>query len=85
MNIVTILLILGAIVVLLVAAKLMVLVVPLLFVVVPILHLLLAAAGLYSCLTSNKPTNTKLLWVIIIVLAPLLGPLLWFFWGRKNT
>ncbi|MGV3774233.1 MAG: PLD nuclease N-terminal domain-containing protein [Verrucomicrobiales bacterium] len=47
--------------------------------------LLLAIAGLYSCLTSNKQTNIKILWVIIILLAPLLGPILWFVWGKKNT
>ena len=46
---------------------------------------LITIAGLYSCVTSLKPTNIKLLWVLIIVLAPLLGPLLWFFWGKKHT
>lgn len=50
--------------------------------VVPVL---LTIAGLYSCVTSLKATNIKLLWVVIIVLAPLLGPLLWFFWGKQHT
>ena len=45
----------------------------------------LAIAGLVSCITSGKPSNTTLLWVIIMILAPILGPLLWFAWGRRNT
>lgn len=52
---------------------------------ISIVPLLLTIAGLYSCVTSLKPTNIKLLWVLIIVLAPLLGPLLWFFWGKQHT
>lgn len=50
-----------------------------------IIPVLITIAGLYSCVTSLKPTNIKLLWILIIVLAPLLGPLLWFFWGKKHT
>jgi len=85
MKLVVILLVIGAIVVLLLLAKLMLVVAPVLLVLGPILHLLLAAAGLYSCLRSAKATNTKLLWILIIILAPLLGPLLWFIWGKKHT
>ena len=50
-----------------------------------ILPVILIIAGLYSCVISLKPTNIKLLWILIIVLAPVLGPLLWFFWGKQNT
>ena len=50
-----------------------------------LLPLLLTVAGLVSCITSQKPANLKLLWVLIIILAPLLGPLLWFFWGKNHT
>ncbi|MBM3821318.1 MAG: PLDc_N domain-containing protein [Verrucomicrobia bacterium] len=50
-----------------------------------LLPLVLAIAGLVSCWKSTQPSNTKILWSIIIVLAPILGPLLWFFWGKKNT
>ena len=45
----------------------------------------LTIGGLVSCLTSGKPANITLLWVIIILIAPIIGPLLWFAWGRKNT
>lgn len=83
MNMKAILLIIVGLVVLLVVVKiLLVLAVPLLFMVVPVL---LTVAGLLSCIRSNKPGNTKLLWIIVIILAPFVGPLLWFFWGKQNT
>ena len=50
-----------------------------------ILPLVFTIWALYSCVTSSKPTSTILLWIIIIVLAPFFGPLLWFLWGRSNT
>jgi len=50
-----------------------------------ILPIVLVVAGIVSWLTSNKATNTKLLWLIVIILAPLLGPLLWFLWGERHT
>ena len=50
-----------------------------------VLPLLFTIAGLVSCVLSSKKTNIKILWVIIIVLAPLFGPLLWFVWGNSNT
>ena len=33
----------------------------------------------------NFNFNTKLLWVIIIVLIPILGSLLYIFWGRNQS
>ena len=53
-----------------------------LFALIPIA---ITVCGLVSCVTSGKPGNIILLWIVIMVLAPLLGPLLWFAWGRKNT
>ena len=50
-----------------------------------ILPVILVVAGLYSCVVSLKPANLKLLWIFIIVLAPILGPVLWFVWGKQNT
>ena len=40
--------------------------------------------GLLDCLASENPTNTKLLWVIIMLLAPIVGPLLWFAFGNRS-
>lgn len=63
--------------------------VPLLFslagVLLGILPVILIVAGLYSCVVSLKLANLKLLWIFIIVLAPILGPVLWFVWGKQNT
>lgn len=53
--------------------------------VASVVPLLFTIAGLVDCVRSGKPSNTILLWIVIIILAPLLGPLLWFAWGRKNT
>jgi hypothetical protein len=53
-----------------------------LFALVPIV---ITICGLVSCIASGKPANIILLWIIIMILAPLLGPLLWFAWGRNNT
>jgi hypothetical protein len=50
-----------------------------------LLPLIFTIAGLVSCLLSTKKTETKILWVIVIVLAPILGPLLWFLWGKKYS
>jgi len=50
-----------------------------------VLPIIFTIAGIVSCLQANKPTNTKLLWLIIIILAPFFGPLLWFLWGKENS
>jgi hypothetical protein len=46
---------------------------------------LLAVAAVVSVILARKPANTKILWLIIVILAPVLGPLLWFIWGKNNT
>lgn len=33
----------------------------------------------------NMPQNTKLLWVIIVILIPLLGAMLYYLWGKPNS
>ncbi len=30
----------------------------------------------------NLPQNTKLLWVVIVILIPLLGAMIYFLWGK---
>ena len=46
---------------------------------------LLMLAGIVSCLWSNKSTSLKALWLLVIFLAPFIGPLLWFLWGKHHT
>jgi hypothetical protein len=48
---------------------------------IPILWL----AALISILSANKDTPIKVLWVVVIRFSYLLGPLFWFFWGKRNT
>ena len=73
-------------VIVLLLAKLLVAMLPFALVVVAgIVPLALMVLGLYSCMRSSKQGNTKLLWILIIIVAPVLGPLLWFFWGKRNT
>jgi hypothetical protein len=49
------------------------------------LPVLFTVIGLISCITSGKRSSIILLWIVVMLLGPVLGPLLWFVWGRKNT
>lgn len=33
---------------------------------------------------SNKDTEKKILWIIAVVFLPVLGPILWYFLGKRN-
>jgi hypothetical protein len=56
-----------------------------LYSLVGLISLILTIVALVSCIQSAKPTNTKLLWVLIIIVAPLLGSLLWLLWGKDQA
>jgi len=43
------------------------------------------AAALLQIFRSTMPTNTKLLWLIVILIAPFIGPLIWFAVGRNSA
>jgi hypothetical protein len=38
---------------------------------------------IYDIVKSNKDTEKKILWIIAVVLLPVLGPLLYYFIGKK--
>nr|WP_329722495.1 PLDc N-terminal domain-containing protein [Caldimonas sp.] len=40
--------------------------------------------ALINILQSSATNGTKLLWVVVVVLLPLLGLILWFFLGPRN-
>ncbi|MDB6077426.1 MAG: Phospholipase D-nuclease N-terminal [Akkermansiaceae bacterium] len=43
-------------------------------------------AALVSCLTANFAESTdKLFWVLVILFAPVIGPLLWFTVGKNKA
>lgn len=33
---------------------------------------------------SNADTGTKVLWTVLVIVLPVLGFILWFFWGPKT-
>ena len=45
---------------------------------------ILIIVALMDLFTSPLPTNTKLLWLIVILIAPVLGCLIYLVWGRKK-
>jgi cobalamin synthase len=47
--------------------------------------ILLVLYALMSILRSPMNQNTKLLWIIIILIVPVLGSLLYIFWGRNQS
>lgn len=49
-----------------------------------ILWAILIVYTLLDLFRSNKPTNTKLLWLIVILIAPILGSIIYFVAGRTN-
>lgn len=40
--------------------------------------------ALINILQSSAPNDKKLLWVVVVVLLPLLGLILWYFLGPRN-
>lgn len=48
-------------------------------------YVTLIAVALTQVFTSTMPTNTKLLWLIVILIAPFIGSLIWFAVGRNSA
>jgi len=40
--------------------------------------------AIVNIVQSGKPTGSKVLWVVLILLLPLLGLILWFLLGRED-
>ena len=49
-----------------------------------ILWFVLIVHTLMDLLRSNLPTNTKLLWLIVILIAPILGSIIYLIAGRNK-
>jgi len=45
----------------------------------------LIVVALMQVFNSTMPTNTKLLWLIVILIAPFIGSLIWFAVGRNSA
>ena len=48
-------------------------------------YLALIVVALMQVFRSTMPTNTKLLWLIVILIAPFIGSLIWFAVGRNSA
>lgn len=45
----------------------------------------LAVGALVSIFTRERPMEQKLLWAIIVLIAPFVGAILYFVFGRRDT
>lgn len=49
-----------------------------------IIWFILIVVTLLDLFKSSLPTNTKLLWLIVILIAPVLGSLIYLLWGKNQ-
>lgn len=49
-----------------------------------VIELILLIVALVDCAKSEETNGPKWVWIIIIVLVEILGPVLYFVFGRKN-
>ena len=49
-----------------------------------VIWFILIVITLMDLFKSNLPTNTKLLWLIVILIAPVLGSLIYLLWGKNQ-
>ena len=49
-----------------------------------VIWFILIVITLMDLFKSNLPTNTKLLWLIVILIAPVLGSLIYLIWGKNQ-
>ena len=47
-----------------------------------VIWIILVVAALLDLFKAVMPTNTKLLWLIVILVAPVFGSLIYLFWGK---
>ena len=53
-----------------------------------ILGLLILVADVYAIvktMQSNETTGTKVLWIVLILLLPIIGLIIWYFAGPRGT
>ena len=54
-----------------------------LFVLIKLIILILDIVAIYDCLKSATSTGKKLLWIVVIILLPFIGMLLYFWIGKE--
>ncbi|MGW5645292.1 PLD nuclease N-terminal domain-containing protein [Saccharopolyspora sp. NPDC003752] len=48
-------------------------------------YVVLVVGAVISILASHQGIGMKLVWIVLVFMAPFLGSLLWFFIGRRST
>jgi hypothetical protein len=48
-------------------------------------YVLLVLGALFSSLTAPQSGGMKLVWLVFIVIAPFVGSLLWFLFGKRSA
>ncbi|MBM7096258.1 MULTISPECIES: PLD nuclease N-terminal domain-containing protein [Alteribacter] len=48
-----------------------------------VIQLILMTAALIDCIKKDKVNGPKWLWVLVIIFANMIGPVLYFIFGRK--
>jgi hypothetical protein len=51
---------------------------------IPIFILILDIIVLFDIIRSYKDEEKKILWVIAVLFLPVLGPILWYFFGKNR-
>lgn len=49
-----------------------------------VIWIILVVAALLDLFKAGLPLNTKLLWLIVILVAPILGSLIYLYWGKNQ-
>ena len=49
-----------------------------------VIWIILVVAALLDLFKTVMPTNTKLLWLIVILVAPILGSIIYLYWGKHQ-
>jgi hypothetical protein len=50
-----------------------------------VIWIILFIAALLDIFKSVLPLNTKLLWLVVILVAPILGSIIYLYWGKYQT
>jgi hypothetical protein len=53
------------------------------FRLIPLLILILDVVAVIDIINSSKDNEKKILWTVLVIFLPLLGPILWYTVGKK--
>lgn len=50
-----------------------------------VLHLIIAIWAILNILKSGASTGAKILWILLVLILPIIGLIIWFFIGPKSA